>query len=95
MEDYIENIIKRGEKIDTEFKLGANKLPNSLFESVCSFLNRFGGTIILGVDDKTRKIVGVDESAVDQMKKDFSNLCNNPRENKSHCIFTIKRLYHR
>ena len=72
----IKNIINQGEKINTEFKEAKNKLPKNLFETVCAFLNRFGGNIILGVNDN-KEVVGVDEDAVKKMKKDFANLCNN------------------
>ena len=59
MVDIIENIINQGEKINTEFKEAKQKLPNNLFETVCAFLNRFGGNIILGVNDK-KDIIGVE-----------------------------------
>lgn len=69
-------IIKQGEGVTTEFKEAYNKLPKSLFETVCAFLNRNGGNIFLGVGDDGN-IVGVDKSAIVGMKKDFVNLCNN------------------
>ena len=72
----IKNIINQGEKINTEFKEAETKIPKNLFETICAFLNRFGGNIILGVNDN-REIVGIDESSVVKMKKDFANLCNN------------------
>lgn len=72
----IKNIINQGEKINTEFKEAKTKIPKNLFETICAFLNRFGGNIILGVNDN-REIVGIDESSVVKMKKDFANLCNN------------------
>ena len=72
----IKNIISQGEKINTEFKEAKNKLPKNLFETICAFLNRFGGNIILGVNDN-KEIVGVDKDYVVKIKKDFVNLCNN------------------
>ena len=53
MDELIKNIINQGEKINTESKEAKEKLPKSLFETVCAFLNRFGGNIILGVNDMT------------------------------------------
>ena len=79
MKEFLNNIIKNGEKIDTEFKRATNKLPKNLFETICAFLNRFGGHIILGVDDN-RNILGVDKENIPQMKKDFVTLCNNPQK---------------
>lgn len=76
MEKLILKLINQGEKINTEFKESKNKLPKSLFETICAFLNRFGGNIILGVNDD-KEIVGVDENCVEKMKKEFVTLCNN------------------
>lgn len=39
---YFLDRIKNGEKIDVELKTSKNNLPQSLFESVCAFLNRNG-----------------------------------------------------
>ena len=44
MEELLPNnlfkIIKNGESITVEFKEAKKKLPDSLFESICSMLNR-------------------------------------------------------
>ena len=72
-------IIREGEGIKTEFKVARNKLPKSLFETVCAFLNTKGGIILLGVDDNG-KITGVDNKSVLQLKKDIANLSNNPEK---------------
>lgn len=73
------DIINEREKATTEFKEARNKLPKSLFETICSFLNRGGGRIFLGVkDDGT--IIGVDKEAIRQMKVDFENACRNPEK---------------
>lgn len=63
-------IIKLGESVTTEFKEAYNKLPKSLFETVCAFLNRNGGNIFLGVSDDGT-VVGVDKEAIVDMKKRF------------------------
>lgn len=73
------NLIKTGEKITTELKTAKSVLPENLFDSVCSMLNRCGGHIFLGVDDN-RNIVGVDSNSYAKMEKDFINLCNNPKK---------------
>lgn len=41
------------ESLSLEFKAANNKLPSSFFETVCAFLNMEGGTIVLGIEDKT------------------------------------------
>ena len=72
-------IIDMGETYTTEFKEASIDLPKSLFESICGMLNRNGGYIFLGVkDDKT--IIGVNKDAITKIKKDFTNLCNNPQK---------------
>ena len=44
--------------IDVEFKESKNDLTKDVFDTVCSFNNRNGGYILLGINDK-REIVGV------------------------------------
>ena len=81
------NILKNGEKIDVELKTSKNKLPSTLFETVCAFLNRNGGHIFLGVDD-SKKIVGINPEKINDLKKDFTNLCNNSQK-----IFPTVQLF--
>ena len=73
----IRKLIAKGEGIDIEFKKCESKLTNDVYESVCSFLNRMGGHIFLGVDDNG-EVTGVEPSAVAQIKKDFVTAINNP-----------------
>ena len=73
------NIIGNGEGISTEFKEAKKKLPDSLFESICSMLNRNGGHIFLGVKD-SGEIIGVYKDYIKDMKKDFVSQCNNPEK---------------
>ena len=75
----IPNLLEQGEGVSLEFKRAGNKLPESLFETICAFLNRNGGIILLGVtDDKT--IEGVNRVAADSMVKNLANLSNNPQK---------------
>ncbi|MDR1584008.1 MAG: putative DNA binding domain-containing protein, partial [Prevotellaceae bacterium] len=75
----IPKILQQGEGLSVEFKRAKNKLPESLFETVCAFLNRNGGVILLGISDNGT-VEGVDIDAAEQMKKDIANLCNNPQK---------------
>ena len=77
LEKHIKKLIKNGEKTDVELKLAQGGIPNSIFETICAFSNRFGGHIILGVEDGTKKIIGLSEIEIDKIKKDFTSLCNN------------------
>ncbi|MCI6089028.1 MAG: putative DNA binding domain-containing protein [Solobacterium sp.] len=56
--DEIRELIKKGEKIDVEFKESKVALNKDVFDTVCSFSNRNGGHIFLGVNDQ-KEIVGV------------------------------------
>jgi len=75
----IPDILQRGEGLTVEFKKAKNKVPESLFETICAFLNRNGGTVLLGVLDNGT-VEGIEKDAVQQMKKDIANLSNNPQK---------------
>ena len=50
----IKKILEIGETVAVEFKRCGNGIENDIYESVCSFLNRFGGDLFMGVlDDGT------------------------------------------
>lgn len=60
-----------------EFKCCGNGIEHDVYESVCSFLNRFGGDIFMGVlDDGT--VSGLPEKAVLDMVKNFISVISNP-----------------
>lgn len=73
----LKKIIDAGEKVDVEFKKSENDLTKDVYESVCSFNNRTGGHIILGVIDGTKEIRGVNPDRVDKLLKDFTTSINN------------------
>ncbi len=76
MEGTIRELINDGEGICVEFKKCKTDLPKSVFETICSFLNRLGGDIFLGVnDDKT--ISGIDKSEVKKIKNNLVTILNN------------------
>ncbi len=75
----IQKILKQGEGLTIEFKRAKDQLPSNLFETVCAFLNRAGGNILLGVnDDKT--IEGINPDKAEMLCKDVANLSNNPQK---------------
>ncbi len=79
MNANILQLLKQGEGISVEFKKATNQLPDNFFETVCAFLNRDGGTILLGInDDKT--IGGVNPNLVEKLCKNIANLSNNPQK---------------
>ena len=73
----LESILQIGETIAVEFKRCGNGIENDVYESVCSFLNRFGGDIFMGVlNDST--VIGVPERAAGDMIKNFIKVISNP-----------------
>ena len=59
-----------------EFKKSTNEITKDVYDTVCSFSNRDGGIIFLGVKDNG-EILGIAPDAVDRMKKDFVTSINN------------------
>ena len=77
--ERIAQLISQGEGILVEFKKAKNALPESLFETICAFLNRNGGVVLLGVTDDG-KVEGVDPAHAPKMLKELTNLSNNPQK---------------
>lgn len=73
----LKEIFTIGETIGVEFKRCGNGIESDTFETVCSFLNRYGGDIYLGVTDDG-EAVGVPENSVADIIKNFIKMTNNP-----------------
>lgn len=78
-EQALLNFIAQGEGVTIEFKECKNEIASEVYPTVCSFSNRFGGHIFMGVDDNG-KIVGVNPKTIKDRRKNFSNMLNNPQE---------------
>ena len=72
----ISEIIKLGESQTIEFKRAKEELPQNLFETVCLFLNRNGGTILLGVNDN-KTIEGINPDKAETLCKNIILQSNN------------------
>ncbi len=72
-------LIEQGENYTVEFKRSTTDITRDVYDTVCSFSNRDGGHIFLGVKDNGT-ILGILPDCIDRMKKDFVNSVNN--ENK-------------
>lgn len=73
----LQSILTIGETVAVEFKRCGNGIENDTYETVCSFLNRFGGDLFMGVlDDGT--VEGVPEKAAPDMVKNFIKVISNP-----------------
>ena len=79
MQNKLKSLIAQGEGINIEFKESKNKINRDVYETICSFLNRNGGHLFLGVRDDG-EIMGIDEDKVEGMKKDFFTAINNPQK---------------
>lgn len=77
--NQILDLIRKREGIDLEFKTCRNQLNRDIYETVCAFLNRHGGILLLGVSD-SGDIQGIDPDAGAQLKKDFVTAINNPQK---------------
>lgn len=77
--EEIKKLIATGEKIDVELKESKEDLNRDIYDTVCSFNNRSGGHIILGVNNN-KEIIGINPTKVDKMIKDFTTAINNPKK---------------
>ena len=75
--ETINSILAIGETVAVEFKRCGNGIETDVYETVCSFLNRFGGDLFMGVlDDGT--VLGLPENAALDMIKNFIKVVSNP-----------------
>lgn len=66
---------KKGETFQVEFKTCYERISESVYESICSFLNHSGGYILLGVNDNGQ-IKGVNPK---MSEIDENNVRDNPK----------------
>ncbi|MCP5046035.1 MAG: AAA family ATPase [bacterium] len=76
--EKILSLLAQKESRILEFKEARRDVPSSLFETVCSFLNRDGGDIFLGVHD-SGEIIGIEEPVIDKMIREITINSNNPQ----------------
>lgn len=73
----IENLLSKGEGTRIEFKkCETGNIPKTIYDTVCSFLNKEGGTILVGVDDNGN-VVGIPENKISNFITTFSTTVNN------------------
>ncbi|MBP5448761.1 MAG: putative DNA binding domain-containing protein, partial [Spirochaetales bacterium] len=75
--DRLSQILKIGETVAVEFKKCSGNIESDVYETVCSFSNRFGGDIFLGVNDDG-SIEGVSPKAAPELIKNFISVLSNP-----------------
>ena len=79
LEPKIKAIIKQGEGVRIEFKECKTALNKDVYETVCAFLNRSGGELLLGVR-ADGVITGIAPDIIHQIKNDFTTAVNNPQK---------------
>lgn len=71
--------IKLGESVNIEFKREVPQKNEKYIKSVIAFANTAGGKIVIGIDDETHEIVGVDKDGVfkiiDNITNAISDMC--------------------
>ncbi|MBN2541640.1 putative DNA binding domain-containing protein [bacterium] len=75
----LKELLTKGEGIRLEYKEARSMVPGDLFETVCAMLNRDGGDILLGVNDKGR-VTGITVEHLDKIKSNIVALSNNPQK---------------
>lgn len=77
--EKLKHILQKGEGIEVEFKTSQFELNKDAFESICAFLNRRGGHLLLGVkNDGT--VEGVIEDCVQDIINNIVTNANNPQK---------------
>ena len=90
-EEQIRRLINNGEDYTTEFKECTNALGDSVYETVCSFSNRYGGYMLLGVHD-SGEILGVNPKSVTNLKKNFVTTLNNPNKISPTLLLSLSEI---
>ena len=67
-QEEVRALICQGEGHFIEFKKSTNDITKDVYEIVCSFSNRDGGYIFLGVKDNGT-ILGINLDCIDKIKK--------------------------
>ncbi|HEY4336347.1 MAG TPA: RNA-binding domain-containing protein [Puia sp.] len=75
--EKLHHLLQQGEGIDIEFKTARFELNKDAFDSICAFLNRKGGHLLLGVTNNGQA-EGVIESAIPAMVNHIITSANNP-----------------
>ncbi len=84
-------LLRQGEGISVEFKECRRTLNRGVYKTVCAFLNRHGGTLLLGVSD-AGEVTGVDPDSMEQIKKDFVTAINNPQKITPSCYLSVDEV---
>ncbi|KAA6340643.1 hypothetical protein EZS27_011499 [termite gut metagenome] len=76
--EKIKSIIAQREGLHIEFKKSYSELPRNVYETICAFLNRKGGYVLLGVEDNGY-IEGIIEDTIPTQLQTLANDMSNPK----------------
>ncbi len=86
LKQKIKSLFEKGEGVSVEFKESRTTLNRDVYETVCAFLNRSGGELLLGVNNKG-ELTGIDKDRIEQIRADFVTSINNPQKiSSSFCL---------
>jgi len=74
--ELLKQLIAKGESLQREFKKALDGTPDSVYETICAFLNRKGGDVVLGVDDDGT-IVGIAPVLAEKIAANIASTTNN------------------
>lgn len=84
-------LINQGEGLRVEFKTCRTALNRDVYETVCAFLNRSGGELLLGVADDG-EVIGINDEHLQQIKQNFTTAINNPQKINPSCYLSIEEI---
>ncbi len=91
MDKRLERYLAIGEGVSVEFKRCGGRVEKDVYETICSFANRQGGNIFLGVLDDG-SVEGVSEAAAKSIERNIVNVTNNPELFNSPPMTEIERI---
>ena len=89
--EFMRDLLSKDEKITVEYKTCQHGVQEDVYETVCSFSNRYGGYIIMGAEDDGTPI-GINRNMVKDMKKNFVNQLNNPDKMSPTLYLSLEEL---
>lgn len=92
MGDVLDRYIQAGEGISVEFKRCGSQPGQDTFETICSFANRQGGSILLGVRDDGA-VEGAPEASALNIERNISNVTSNPNLFNVSPLIEFERLH--
>ena len=92
-QERLRKVLEIGETVMVEFKRCGKGIESDTYETVCSFLNRFGGDIFLGVENSGH-VIGVPENSVSSIIKNFISCVSNPNLMTPSVYLEPKPLYY-